>query len=67
MYRSYNHNQNLKIIQLLADDYRVKEIARRLKLSKSCVEQRLQYMRLKLNLSSSTALVAYYLRNGLIE
>ena len=57
----------LEIIQLLTDDYSIKEIADYLKISIPSINKKLRFMREKLNAHSTIKVAAYCFRNGLIK
>jgi DNA-binding CsgD family transcriptional regulator len=58
---------NRRIVQMLADGYRQREIAAKMALSLSAVRRRIEKLRLRVGASTSAHLVALALRRGWIK
>jgi DNA-binding NarL/FixJ family response regulator len=58
---------NRRIVQMLADGYRQREIAAKVALSLSAVRRRIEKLRLRVGASTSAHLVALALRRGWIK
>jgi len=59
--------QEIEIVQGLADGQKANRLARQLKISEERLAVILSHLRLEYNCENSTHLVAYFLRNKLIQ